>query len=97
MFLLLTFQHVQDEYTSGGWTKHHKQRLEYEETGPDNPRPAAIKFEVTEPADDMEKNWKVTTISIDHVSYTFSLSVSLELFDFQFNFLTPSWICVFVC
>ena len=91
MFLLLTFQHVQDEYTSGGWTKHHTQRLEYEETSPDNPRPA-IKFEVTEPADDMEKTWKVTTISIDHVSCTFSLSVSFELFDVQLSSLLHGFV-----
>ena len=74
---------------------HHAQRLEYEKTHDDTPTPA-IKFEVTEPADDMEKTWKVTTISIDHVSYTFGLSVLFGLFDFQLSSLLV-WICVIAC
>ena len=68
---MLTIQRVEDEYTSGGWTKHHTQMLEYEETSAENTKPA-ITFEVAEPADDKERNWKVTTISVVHVSYIFS-------------------------
>ena len=65
----LTFQRVQDEYTSGGWTKHHTQRLEYEETNAENSK-LSILFNVTEPAHEKEKNWVVTIISADSVSYT---------------------------
>ena len=83
MFLLLTFQRVQDEYTNGGWTKHHTQMLEYEEINGENSKPSII-FEVAEPADDMEKNWKVTTISVVRVSYAFTflfcLSCSISSF-----------------
>ena len=68
MFLLLTFQRVRDDYTSGGWTKHHTQMLEYDETSAGNPKPS-ITFEVADPADDMEKNWKVTVISTVRVSF----------------------------
>ena len=68
MFLSLTFQRVQDEYTDGGWTKHHSHMLEYEETNAKCPEPS-ISFRVAEPADDKEKNWKVTIISADSVSY----------------------------
>ena len=68
MFLLLTFQRVQDEYTGGGWTKHHSHMLEYEETIVKCPKPF-ISLRVAEPADDKEKNWKVTIISADSVSY----------------------------
>ena len=89
--LILTFQHVQDEYAGGGWTKHHTQMLEYEETNAENSK-LAITFEVAKPADDMEKNWKVTTISSVHVSYIFSLLLLFELFDFQLS----SLLCGFV-
>ena len=68
MFLSLTFQRVQDEYASGGWTKHHTQMLEYEEANAESPKPS-ISVTVAEPADYKEKNWKVTIIS--------SISVSL--------------------
>ena len=86
MFLLLTFQRVQNEYASGGWTKHHTQMLEYEETSAKYPKPL-ITFEVAEPADDKEKNWKVTTISVVHVSYfyfLFSLSCLISSFPHSF-------------
>ena len=72
MFLLLNFQRVQDEYTSGGWTKHHTQRLEYEESNAENAKPSVL-FNVTEPGHEKEKNWEVTIISADSVSYTQSL------------------------
>ena len=71
MVLLLTFQRVQDDYTSGGWAKHHTQMLEYEETSAEDSKPFII-FEVAEPADELEKNWKVTIISAVRVSCTFS-------------------------
>ena len=67
MFLLLNFQRVQDEYTSGGWTKHHTQMLEYEETNAESPKPS-ISVTVAEPADYKERNWKVTIISANSVS-----------------------------
>ena len=69
--LILTTQRVHNEYTSEGWTKHHTQMLKYEETSVENPKPS-ITFEVADPADDMEKKWKVTIISVVHVSYNFS-------------------------
>ena len=67
MFLLPTLQHVHDEYTSGDWTKHHAQKLEYEEPNAKNPKPSVF-VRVTRPADDREKDWKVTIISADTVS-----------------------------
>ena len=67
MFLLFTFQRVQDEHTSGGWTKHHTQMLEYEDTNTESPKPS-ISVTVAEPADYKEKNWKVTIISANSVS-----------------------------
>ena len=66
--------------------------LEYEETSTKNPKPS-ITFEVAEPADDMEKNWKVTTISVVRVSYSFTFLFCLIVRCPAF--LTPSWICVF--
>ena len=72
MILLLTIKRVLDDYTSGGWTKHHTQRLEYEETNDGNTKPA-ITFEVTEPANERQKDWDVTLITADCVSYTCSL------------------------
>ena len=60
--------------------------LEYEETNEEHSKPAII-LEVAEPADDMEKNWKVTIITANHVSYTCSLLLLLELFDFQLSSL----------
>ena len=69
--LTLTIQRVQDEYTSEGWTKHHTQMLEYEESNANNSKPS-ITFEVAEPANDKEKTWTVTTISVVCVSYIFS-------------------------
>ena len=69
MFLLITFQRVQDEYTSEGWSKHHSHMLEYEESNAENPKPS-IFFNVAEPAREKETNWEVTIISADSVSYT---------------------------
>ena len=71
MVLLFTFQRVQDDYRSAGWAKHHTQMLEYEDSHAEDAKPF-ITFEVAEPADDMEKNWKVTIISAVRVSFTFS-------------------------
>ena len=70
MVLLLTFQRVQDKYTSQGWIVHNIQMLEYEETNAEKSKPP-ITFEVAEPANDMEKTWKVTTNGDVCVSYTF--------------------------
>ena len=88
MFLVLTFQWVQNEYASEGWTKHHTQMLEYEETSTENPKPS-ITFEVAEPADDKEKNWKVTTISVVCVSYTsiFLVCLSCLISSFPHSFM----------
>ena len=69
--------------------------LEYEETNVKNPK-QSITFEVTEPADDLEKNWKVTTISSVCVSYTLSLFVLLELFFFQLSSFLHGFLCLYV-
>ena len=58
---------MQDKYTSGGWTQHHAHVLKYEETNAENPCPL-VTVSVTEPADDKERNWKVTIISAVPVS-----------------------------
>ena len=84
MVLLLTFQRVQDDYIRGGWTKHHTQRLEYEEINAENLKPS-ITFKVAEPANDKQKNWEVTLITADCVSYTCSPLHFFELFEFQFS------------
>ena len=96
--LQLTFQHIQDEYASGGWTKHHTQMLEYEETDSENTKPS-ITFEVAEPADDMERNWKVTTISVVRVSNTFSLLVLLSclISSFQYSFMDSCLCMLYTC
>ena len=95
MVILFTFQLVQDDYTSGGWTKHHTQWLEYEETSAGNPKPATI-FEVTEPANDKQKSWEVTVITADRVSYTCSLLLLFELFDFQLSSLLHGFVSLYV-
>ena len=77
----VTFQRVRDEYISEGWTKHHTQMLEYEETDAQNSKPS-ISCEVPEPADDKQKNWMVTIISNDPVSCASSLFL---LFEFQLS------------
>ena len=69
--------------------------LEYEETNAKNPK-LSITFEVADPADDMERNWKVTSISVVHVSYTFSLFVVLELFDFKLSLLFHGFVFLYV-
>ena len=94
-FLILTFQRVHDEYTSEGWTKHHTQMLEYEETNAKNPKPS-ITFEVAEPANDKEKNWTVTTISVVRVSYILSLFVLFELFEFQLSSLLHGFVSLYI-
>ena len=100
MVLLFTIQRVLEDYTSGGWTKHHTQMLEYEETSAENTK-RSIVFEVAEPANDRQKDWEVTIITANHVSYTCSLLFIFELFNFHlsslFHTFVPSWICVFVC
>ena len=69
IFLLLTFQGVQDEYTTGGWSKHHSHMLDYEESHAQNHKPSIL-FNVTQPAHGKEKNWEVPIISADFVCYT---------------------------
>ena len=91
--LILTFQRVQDDYTSGGWTKHHTQWLEYEETSAEK---ASTIFEVTEPANDKQKSWEVTVITADRVSYTCSLLLLFELFDFQLSSLLDGFVFLYV-
>ena len=92
--IVLTFQRVQDDYSSGGWTKHHTQRLEYTETNGESLTPSII-FEVAEPANDKQKDWEVTLITADCVRYTCSLLTFVWIVWFPV-FLTPSWICFFV-
>ena len=87
MVLLLTIQWVHDDYTSGGWTKHHTQMLEYEETSAENTKRCII-FEVAEPANDKQKDWELTLITANHVSYTCSLLLLLELFHFLHSSLS---------
>ena len=94
MVLLLTFQWIQDDYTSRGWAKHHAQRLEYEEASVQNSR-QSITFEIAEPADDKRKNWKVTLITADHVSYPCSLLLLFELFDFQLSSLLHGFVSLY--
>ena len=94
MILLLTFQRVQDDYSSGGWTKHHTQRLEYEATNTKNPNPAIV-FEVAEPANDWQKDWHVTLITADCVSYTCNLLFLFELFDFQLSSLLHGFVSLY--
>ena len=93
--LLLTFQRVQDDYASGGWTKHHTQWLEYEESSTENTKPS-ITFEVAEPANDKQKNWEVTVITADCVSYTCSLLFLCELFDYQLSSLFHGFMSLYV-
>ena len=95
MFLLLTFQRVQDDYANGGWTKHHTQMLEYEETNREHSKPSII-FDVAEPASDKEKDWEVTVITANHVSYICSLLLLLELFDFQLSSLLHGFVSLYV-
>ena len=68
--------------------------LEYEETSAKNPNPS-ITFDVADPADDMEKNWKVMVISTVRVSYISDLFVLFELFNFQLSLVLHGF--VFVC
>ena len=67
-FLSVISQCVQEKYNSPGWVQHHEHLLEYDDCNADNPIPS-ISVRVTEPADDDEKNWKVSMISKSRVSY----------------------------
>ena len=100
MFLLLSIQRVHDDYTIGGWTKHHTQMLEYEETNVEHTKLSVI-FEVTEPANDRQKGWEVTVITANCVSYTCSLLFMFEWFHFHLSSLlhtfAPFWVGMFVC
>ena len=51
--------------------------LEFEETNAESPKPS-MSVRVAEPADDKEKNWKVTIISAVFVSYTAVFSFCLS-------------------
>ena len=65
----LLFQWVKEEYKADGWARHHDHLLEYDEPNAENPKPS-ISVSVAEPADDDEKNWKVSIISTSEVSCT---------------------------
>ena len=95
MVHLLTFQWVHDNYTSGGWTEHHAQMLEYEETSAKDSKPS-ITFEVVEPAKDKQKDWEVDIITSNRVSYTCSLLLLLELFDFQLSLFLLGFASLYV-
>ena len=99
MCLLLVFQRVEDEYSGGGWTKHHGNMLEYEEACAPNAKPS-ISLKITEPADDQERKWKLTIVTSIPVSYTCTLLFVFELFDFHLSWLlhtfAPLWVCIFV-
>ena len=60
---------MQDKYIAEGWTQHHDHSVEFDEPEGENAKPS-IDVEVAEPADDDEKNWKVSIISTSHVSCT---------------------------
>ena len=69
--------------------------LEYEETNAENPKPS-ISFEVAEPADNEEKDWKVTIISAVPVSCTCTSLLLLELFDFHLSSFSHALFIFFV-
>ena len=94
MVLLLTFQRVHDDYTSGGWTKHHTQMLEYEETSAEKPRPS-ITFKIAEPANDKQKDWEVTLITSNRVCYNCGLLLLFGLFDFQLSPLLHGFVSLY--
>ena len=84
--LILTVQRVLDDYTSGGWTKHHTQMLEYEETNTENTKPSIL-FELADPANDRQKDWEVTIITANRVSYTCCLLLLFEWFHLHLSSL----------
>ena len=65
-----SLQEVEKQYEYGGWTRHHSQLLEYDETYARKNKPS-MSLKVAEPEDDYEKNWEVVMISSFPVSYTF--------------------------
>ena len=91
---------MEDEYSCGGWTKHHGHMLEYEEASVQNAKPS-ISLRITEPDDEEEKNWKVKIVTSIPVSYPCTLLFVFELFDFHLSSLlhtlAPLCVCVFVC
>ena len=58
---------MQEKYKAKGWADHHDHLLEYDEPSAQNPKPS-ISVRVAEPADDDEKNWKVSIIGTGQVS-----------------------------
>ena len=72
MVYFLSFQWVQEKYKDEGWAQHHDHLLEYDEPNAESPK-QSISARVAEPADDDEKNWKVSIIGTSQVSCTILL------------------------
>ena len=53
-----------------GWSQHHQHLVEFDEPEAENAKPS-IYVRVAEPADDDEKNWKVSIIGTSRVSSIF--------------------------
>ena len=66
---LLPSQWVCEKYEDAGWVQHHEHLLEYDECTSEKSKPS-IAVRVAEPADDDERNWKVSIISTSRVSYS---------------------------
>ena len=67
--LLLLVQWVQEKYMAEGWAQHHDHLVEFDEPEAEKVKPS-IYVRVAEPADDDEKNWKVSIIGTSRVSCT---------------------------
>ena len=65
-----SFQWVQEKYKDEGWAQHHEHLLEYDVPDAESPKPS-ISVKVAQPADDDEKNWKVSIIGKSQVSWKF--------------------------
>ena len=57
-----------------GWARHHQHLVEFDEPEAENAKPS-IYVRVAEPADDDEKNWKVSIIGTSCVSFMFCNSL----------------------
>ena len=76
---------MQEKYKDEGWAQHHDHLLEYDQPDTENAKPS-ISARVAEPADDDEKNWKVSIIGTSQVSCTILLD--FVMFEFQLYTIT---------
>ena len=83
LFLSL-LQWVQEKYKADSWMENHDHLLEYNEPDAENLEPY-ISVRVAEPADDDERNWKVSIIGTSEVSCTRVLD--LIIFDFLLHII----------